>query len=108
MIYIIDIDQTICNTPEVNGKREYQNAVPYKDRIDKINKLYDEGHTIIYWTARGSSSGLNWFNYTWWQLMKWNCQYHELRMGKPDYTVWIDDKAINADDFFSDQATSLR
>ncbi len=26
---------------------------PYEDRIEKINKLYDEGHTIIYLTARG-------------------------------------------------------
>ena len=24
------------------------------DRIEKINKLYDEGHTIIYMTARGA------------------------------------------------------
>ena len=27
------------------------------DRIEKINKLYDEGHTIIYYTARGLKSG---------------------------------------------------
>ena len=32
---------------------EYEQAMPIQDRIDKINKLYDEGHTIVYLTARG-------------------------------------------------------
>ena len=50
MRYCVDIDGTIC-TPTVG--RDYSTAQPWKDRIDKLNKLYDEGHEIIYFTARG-------------------------------------------------------
>ena len=49
MRYCIDIDNTIC-TPTVG--RDYHKAEPWQDRIDKVNKLYDEGDYIIYFTAR--------------------------------------------------------
>jgi hypothetical protein len=62
--------------------------------------LYDEGHTIIYWTARGATTGLDWSELTKTQLDFWGCKYHELRMGKPMYDVWVDDKAINDKAFF--------
>ena len=52
MKYVIDIDGTICKeVGEVIGRE------PYMDRIEKINKLYDEGHTIVFYTARGLKSG---------------------------------------------------
>ena len=44
MRYCIDIDGTIC-TPTVG--RGYEKATPYKNRIQQINELYDEGHYII-------------------------------------------------------------
>ena len=47
----VDIDETICF---YNGERNYPDAVPNMDNIAKINKLYDEGHEITYWTARGT------------------------------------------------------
>ena len=47
--YCIDIDGTIC-TPTVG--RDYHKAEPWQDRIAKINTLYNEGHYIIYFTAR--------------------------------------------------------
>lgn len=102
MIYIVDIDQTICVTPQVNGEHFYNLSVPLKRRIDKINKLYDQGHTIIYWTARGSGSGIDWTELTTKQLNKWNCKYHEVRLGKPSYDIWIDDKAFRDIEFFYD------
>ena len=77
-----------------------------KDLIDDESfynngvKLYDEGKTIVYWTARGSRTGINWFQITLNQLNKWNCKFHELRMGKPAYDLFIDDKNINSEDFF--------
>ena len=40
MRYCIDIDNTIC-TPTVG--RDYHKAEPWTDRIDKVNKLYDDG-----------------------------------------------------------------
>ena len=47
--YCVDIDGTIC-TPTVG--RDYHKAEPWKDRIKVLNKLYDEGNYIIYFTAR--------------------------------------------------------
>lgn len=96
--YIVDIDNTICRT--LWG--DYPRATPITERIAKINKLYHEGHKIIYWTARGAISGTDWSELTKTQLQDWGCRYHELMMGKPHYDVWIDDKAINSIDYFKD------
>ena len=89
MVIYVDIDNTICSQ-EVE---EYEKAVPWNDYIDKINKLYDEGHHITYYTARGSSTGINWYNLTKQQLDHWGCKYHKLSVGrKPDYDLLICDK----------------
>jgi hypothetical protein len=103
MRYYVDIDGTICNlniTPE--GKNEYESAKPFEDRIDYLNKLYEEGHEIHYWTARGMSNG----NLeakkelTLRQLTEWGVKYTSVNFKKPHYDIWIDDKAINADEYF--------
>lgn len=96
MIYIVDIDNTICKTPGT----DYPNCVPIPERIEKINKLFDEGHEIHYWTARGSGSGLDWILLTTQQLISWGARYTSVKVGKPSYHIWIDDKAIHSDDFF--------
>ena len=51
----VDIDETICFYPGERNYRYYDLAEPSYDNIAKINKLYDEGNIITYWTARGSS-----------------------------------------------------
>ena len=96
MIYIVDIDNTICDTPNIDGVNRYDLALPITERISRINSLYDAGMTIVYWTARGGSTGTDWSDLTTSQLKIWGCKYHELRMRKPSYDVWIDDKAFNA------------
>lgn len=99
MKYIVDIDDTICVSPNTeDGKRDYLNAVPLYNRIDKINSLYDEGHEIHYWTARGGTTGTDWSELTSKQLKEWGAKHTSLKMNKPAYDKWIDDKAINADD----------
>lgn len=97
MKYIIDIDGTICT----NTNGGYRYAHPYPLRIAYVNKLYDEGNTIIYWTARGANSGIDWTELTKTQLDSWGCKYHEIRMGKPSYDIWVDDKAVNERVFFA-------
>jgi len=97
MIYYVDIDETIC---EYEGVREYPLARPIKDNIEKINKLYDDGHTIVYWTARGTVTGLDWEELTGKQLSEWGAKHHEYRLGKPAYDVFICDKAFNTSNFF--------
>jgi hypothetical protein len=94
----VDIDDTICT---YIGNREYPKAVPIQENIDKINSLYDEGNTIVYWTARGGTTGLDWTDLTHKQLKKWKVKYHEIKMGKPPYDLFICDKAINTEVFFN-------
>lgn len=101
MIYYVDIDDTICKTPDIGIRKNYFIAEPYKDRIEKINKLYDEGHKIHYWTSRGMMTGLDWQELTEKQLELWGCKYTSLNMKKPMYDYWIDDKAFNSEDFFT-------
>lgn len=95
--YIVDIDGTILTSKP----GEYKVSKPLPGHIEKINALYDAGHTIIYWTARGATTGIDWGEFTKSQLDFFGCRYTELRMGKPHYDYWIDDKAINANQFFS-------
>jgi hypothetical protein len=97
MKYIVDIDGTICN----NTQGDYNQAKPIPERIAKINALYDQDHHITYWTARGGNSGIDWTDLTNRQLDEWGCKYHVLMMRKPVYDLWIDDKAINSEVFFS-------
>lgn len=96
MHYIVDIDKTILDT----SFGDYYTSVPITGRITHINRLYDEGHKITYCTARGGNSGIDWSEFTKNQLKIFGCKYHQLLMGKPAYDLWIDDKAIHADDFF--------
>lgn len=97
MIYYIDIDGTIC-TQQNSG--EYYLAEPLEEHISKINELFDNGHTVIYWTARGMSSGIDYRKLTEKQLADWGCRYTELKMSKPSFDVFVDDKSIHPKDFF--------
>lgn len=52
--FIIDIDGTICRAPlKEDGTFDYPNANPIVNVINRINEMYDAGHTIILSTARG-------------------------------------------------------
>ena len=81
MRYVIDIDGTICTSGTAEDTR-YTEALPIRDRIDKINKLYDDGHTIIYLTARGMGRHKNnadlarkeFYEFTEIQLSLWGCK----------------------------------
>jgi len=104
MRYIIDIDGTICT----QSNPDYENARPFKNRIFKLNDLYDKGHTLIYLTARGmgrsggdaTKASEMLYDFTKKQLDKWGVKYHKLVLGKPAGDVYIDDKGINAEIFF--------
>ena len=94
-VALVDIDETICFYP---GTRRYDLSEPNQENIDKINKLYDEGWKIVYWTARGSVSRKDYTEHTRSQLDSWGCKYHDLVTGtsenpKPHFDLVIDDKA---------------
>ena len=104
MKYIVDIDGTICETdtydPNSDQFPDYSDSSPIQDRINHINALYDDGHEIHYWTARGSVSGIDWTDFTTKQLDSWGVKYHSVSTGKPAYDIWIDDKAREARVYF--------
>jgi len=97
-VIFIDIDETIFNTPKGNP-RDYTKSKPILENIEKANKLYDQGHEIVYWTARGSRSGLDWYDLTEKQLNQFGVKFHSLRCDKPYYDYFIDDKAVNVEDW---------
>ena len=97
MIYCFDLDNTLCDTKG----NYYEKATPIQSRIDKVNKLYDEGNTIIIDTARGCESGKNWWYFTVEQLKGWGVKFHTLRTGvKFGADVFVDDKGFNDINFF--------
>lgn len=100
-VVLVDIDETVCFYP---AKRTYDLAEPHDENIAKINKLYDDGWYVIYWTARGGSEkskkeGKCYYEFTWKQLESWGCKFHDLSTGskgkymKPACDMVIDDKA---------------
>ncbi len=95
MRYCFDIDGTICTT-----NCHYKDAKPYQQAIDWINKKYDEGHEITLFTSRGSLSGEEWFDFTLKQVESWGIKYHSLKLGKPAYDLFVDDKAISNTEWY--------
>ena len=98
---LVDIDETICF---YEGKRVYGTATPSHENIAQINKLYDEGWKVVYWTARGGSenskaTGKCYYDLTKKELESWGCKFHDLSTGskgkylKPACDLVIDDKA---------------
>ena len=96
MKYCFDIDGTICS----NTNGHYDQAQPIYERINIINKLYDEGNQIIFFTARGTSTKIDWKELTEKQLKEWNVNFHKLIFGKPEADLFIDDKGISSKLFF--------
>ena len=103
MNYCFDLDGTICDTPlrKDDLKPGYLESVPFPYMVEQVNRLYDEGHTIIIMTARGRGSGIDWTVLTIEQLDRWGVKYHELEpmFHKPTADLFIDDKGINVEDW---------
>jgi uncharacterized HAD superfamily protein len=88
-VIYVDIDGTICTLVE-----DYNFAKPIPEHIEKINKLFDEGNEIIYYTARGQKTKRDWSELTNRQLVEWGCKFHQLKMNhKPHYDLFICDKS---------------
>jgi len=95
MTYCFDIDGTLCS----NTEGDYGSATPFREIILEVNRLFAEGHRIILHTARGATTGIDWRELTERQMDTWGVRYHTLYMGKPTADVYIDDKAINFNDW---------
>tara|TARA_R100001443_G_scaffold103792_1_gene112244 strand:- start:124 stop:471 length:348 start_codon:yes stop_codon:yes gene_type:complete len=103
--YVFDIDGTLCT---LSGGI-YEEAKPISHRIQKVNELYNNGHTIILNTARGMGRTKNnallaeklFRELTEEQLNNWGVKYHKLFMGKPSGDIYVDDKGEKDEHFFN-------
>jgi len=91
MIFCFDLDGTLCS----NNDGRYEEATPDREMIAAVNKLRDEGHNIVIFTARGSGTGIDWTEVTRQQLERWGVAYDKLQFGKPPADVYVDDKGVN-------------
>ena len=75
--------------------------------FDHIQQLRNEGHHITIFTSRGTSSGKDWFSFTLEQVEGWNIKFHSLKLGKPAYDLFIDDRAINNQDWYKKEGLKI-
>ena len=96
-----DLDNTLVTYPTIPG--DYNSVKPIKHMIDLVNKLKENGHTIIIHTARrmqthshNIGSVIADIGYiTFKTLEKFNIKYDEIIFGKPLADMYIDDRSIN-------------
>ena len=100
---IVDIDDTLCTVID----RDFINAIPHQEIINKVNEYYDKGYEVIISTARGQNSCKTieemqnkYFKVTTEWLDKVGVKYHKLEIGyKQNADMYVDDKAIRPDEF---------
>lgn len=101
--FLIDIDGTICDDIPNEEPERMLTAEVYPDALETLNKWFDEGHIITFFTSRTESHR---FNTEQW-LKKHGFKYHGILFGKPrggNYH-WIDNHTVRATRFegvFSD------
>jgi hypothetical protein len=96
--FCIDIDGVIATKAPGN---QYDLASPIQQTINIVNALFEKGHHIILFTARGSLTGIDWRKTTKAQMDAWGVKYHKLVFGKPAADYYVDDKALLLEQFYS-------
>jgi hypothetical protein len=95
--YLIDIDGTICDDIPNEEPERMATAAHYPDALETLNKWYEEGHFITFFTSRTEEHRT--VTETW--LAEKGFKYHGLLMGKPrggNYH-WIDNHLVRATRF---------
>ncbi len=95
--FLIDIDGTVCDDVPNEEPERMATVLPYLDALKILNKWYDEGHVIFFFTSRTEEHREvteNW-------LKKHNFKYHGILFRKPrggNYH-WIDNHIVKATRF---------
>lgn len=95
--YLIDIDGTICDDIPNEEPWRMEDCAVYPDALATLNKWYDEGHIITFFTSRTEAHREvteRWLN-------KNGFRYHGILFGKPrggNYH-WIDNHMVRATRF---------
>ena len=77
--YLIDIDGTICDDIPNEQPERMIDAKLFPDALKTLNKWYEQGHIICFFTSRTEDHRL--VTEKW--LKKHGFKYHSLLMGKP-------------------------
>jgi uncharacterized HAD superfamily protein len=94
-IIYCDIDYTITKDKDSGfNEKSCFTATPNLKMRDILNSYYYKGKAIIYYTSRRWSKR----EATEYWLQKNEFKYHAVVMQKPNYDVFICDKAVNAKD----------
>ncbi len=107
--FLIDIDGTICDDIPNEEPERMSTAVPFPDALKILNKWYEEGHNICFFTSRTEEH--RGVTEEW--LKKHNFKYHSILFGKPrggNYH-WIDNHIVKATRFkgkFTDLVVQTR
>ncbi len=92
--YLIDIDGTVTEDVPNEQPERMETCEPFPDALETLNKWYDEGHIICFFTSRTEEHREvteRWLN-------KHGFKFHSLLMGKPrggNYH-WIDNHLVKA------------
>ena len=92
--YLIDIDGTVCDDIPNEEPERMATAAVYPDALETLNKWFDEGHLITFFTSRTEEHRTvttDWLDSN-------GFKYHGLLMGKPrggNYH-WIDNHLVRA------------
>ena len=92
--YLIDIDGTITEDVPNEQPERMATCEPFPDALETINKWYDEGHQICFFTSRTEEHR----EVTTQWLDKHGFKYHSILLGKPrggNYH-WIDNHLVKA------------
>lgn len=95
--FLIDIDGTITDDIPNEEPERMKTCEPYPDALEIINKWYDEGHIITFFTSRTDAHKEiteEWLN-------RHGFKYHHLLLNKPrggNYH-WIDNHMVRATRF---------
>lgn len=95
--FLIDIDGTICDDIPNEEPERMVTAELYPDALEILNKWYDEGHIITFFTSRTEAHRT--VTEAW--LQKHGFKYHGILFGKPrggNYH-WVDNHIVRATRF---------
>ena len=95
--FLVDIDGTVCDDIPNEEPERMGTCLPYPDALRIVNKWYDEGHIITFFTSRTEEHREiteEWLN-------RHGFKYHGMLMNKPrggNYH-WIDNHIVKATRF---------
>ena len=107
--YLIDIDGTITDDVPNEAPERMATCLPYPDALATLNKWFDEGHIITFFTSRTEEHRP--VTEKW--LEKHGFKYHGILFGKPrggNYH-WVDNHIVKATKFngkFTDMVTKSK